>query len=178
MSDYGPAWRILRHESIMDQIYIKAKRIRTIQEKKKQLVTDSIQSEYIGIINYAIMGLIQLERGTGKPGKKLQLPGDISRMKINRLYNYYALKAKRLFKRKNHDYGEAWREMNHKSFNDLILVKLFRIRQINDNKGRIMISEGPDANLYDIINYAIFALIKCGFREPLKTQIHPADFAD
>ena len=150
--DYGSSWRVLRTISIVDQIYIKAKRIRTIQEKNLQKIGDDIHSEFKGILNYAIMGNIQLAAGEGQ-GQDLSLEEAIA------LYDEQAAKAKALMQDKNHDYGEAWREMSQESFTDLILSKLLRIKQIISNNGKTIISEGIDANYYDIINYAAFALI-------------------
>jgi hypothetical protein len=150
--DYGTAWRVLRTISIVDQIYIKAQRIRTIQEKGTQRVDDDIQSEFIGIINYAIIGLVQLHITDNVP-EELDVEQTIA------LYNKYAQAAKELMEDKNHDYGEAWRSMSQESFADLILMKLQRIRQIIVNKGKTLVSEGIDANYFDIINYAVFAMI-------------------
>lgn len=153
MKDYGTAWRILRIESITDQIFIKAQRLRSIEEKNGvQKVGEDIRNEYIGMINYCIMGLIQLEDTTGET----ELPHD----RATALYDQYAKKTKELMEVKNHDYGEAWRDMRVNSLTDLILMKLLRIKQIEDNKGKTIISEGIDANYYDIINYSVFALIK------------------
>jgi len=157
--DYGTAWRILRPSSLTDQIYIKAQRIRTIEESGVQKIGDSIRSEFIGIVNYAIIALIQLELGTSLVDKTIDLPTD----EAERLYNKYALEAKMLMQKKNHDYGEAWRNMRISSLSDLILMKLFRTKQIEDNLGSTIISEGVDANYYDMINYAVFALIKMEF---------------
>ena len=151
-ADYGTAWRVLRTISVVDQIYIKAYRIRTIQELGQQKIGDNIQSEFIGIINYAVIGLTQLEL-TEEDDEEL-LP---QRVKV--FYDKYILEAKSLMQAKNHDYGEAWRQMSQESFVDLILMKLQRMRQILSNKGVTLISEGLDANYYDIINYAVFALI-------------------
>ena len=151
-ADYGTAWRVLRTISIVDQIYIKAQRIRTIQEKGEQKIGDDIASEYIGIINYAIIGNIQLGLPTNAP-EELDVAHTIA------LYNAQCQAAKTLMLDKNHDYGEAWRSMSGESFADLILMKLQRIRQILLNKGQTLISEGIDANYYDILNYAVFALI-------------------
>jgi hypothetical protein len=150
--DYGTAWRVLREISIVDQIYIKAYRIRTIQEVGTQKVGDDIAGEFIGIINYAIIGLIQLQL-TEEDEEEL------SPQAVKILYDQYAGNAKALMQSKNHDYGEAWRQMSQESFVDLILMKLQRMRQILSNKGKTLISEGLDANYYDMINYAIFALI-------------------
>lgn len=150
--DYGTAWRVLRTISIVDQIYIKAQRIRTIQEKQTQKVGDDIRSEFIGIINYGIIGLIQLHL-------REDAPEDLEVEETIRYYNNYADEARTLMQDKNHDYGEAWRTMSQESFADLILMKLQRIRQILLNKGQTLVSEGIDANYYDIINYAVFAMI-------------------
>lgn len=150
--DYGTAWRVLRTISIVDQIYIKAQRIRTIQEKKQQRIADDIAAEFKGIINYAVIGLIQLEIPGGAPEEM-----DIR--EVDRLYDKYVATAKQLMMDKNHDYGEAWRAMSQESFVDLILMKLQRIRQILANEGKTLISEGIDANYNDIVNYAVFALI-------------------
>ncbi|MGZ5190344.1 MAG: DUF1599 domain-containing protein [Flavisolibacter sp.] len=153
--DYGTAWRVLRSISIVDQIYIKAQRIRNIQEVGEQKVEnlgDDIRSEFIGIINYSIIGLIQLELTDDDPEEL-----DTKTAETN--YHKYFLEAKKLMQSKNHDYGEAWRNMTQESFVDLILMKLQRMRQIVSNKGKTLISEGLDANYLDIINYAVFALI-------------------
>jgi len=150
--DYGTSWRVLRTISIVDQIFIKALRIRTIQEKKTQLIGDSINSEFIGIVNYGLIGLIQLE--LEKPSVE-----DLQVEKVSDLYDKHIQQVRDLMQEKNHDYGEAWRDMSQESFADLILVKLLRIRQILSNDGKTIISEGIDANLHDIINYAVFALI-------------------
>lgn len=154
-ADYGTAWRVLRTISIVDQIYIKAQRIRTIQEKGQQKIRDDITAEFIGIINYSIIGLIQLELTDNDP-EELEV------VKAESLYDRYSIAAKVLMESKNHDYGEAWRNMSQESFDDLILMKLQRMRQILANKGQTLISEGLDANFYDIINYAVFALILAG----------------
>ncbi len=150
--DYGTAWRVLRTISIVDQLYIKAQRIRTIQEKKQQRVSDDITSEFRGIINYAIIGLIQLRLGTDQPE-------ELAVNRIEVLYDEQVALAKKLMEDKNHDYGEAWRSMSQESFVDLILMKLQRIRQILVNEGKTLVSEGIDANYLDIINYGVFALI-------------------
>lgn len=151
-ADYGTSWRVLRTISVVDQIFIKAYRIRTIQELGEQKVGDDIPVEFTGIINYAIIGLIQLQL---TEDDEEELPAE----KVKEFYDAYALNAKGLMQQKNHDYGEAWRQMCQESFVDLILMKLQRMRQIIANKGRTLISEGLDANYYDIINYAVFALI-------------------
>ena len=153
MSDYGSSWRILRPASITDQIFIKAQRIRSIEQKGTSRVNEGIVPEYIGIINYAIIGLIQLELGTGEDS-------DLSEKDVSPMYDNYFQKAYGLMQDKNHDYDEAWREMRISSFTDLILMKLLRVKQIEDNEGNTIMSEGIDANLYDIINYSVFALIK------------------
>ena len=153
MNDYGIAWRILRTPSLTDQIYIKANRIRSIEQKGIQKVNEGIIPEFIGIINYSVMALIQLELGiSGEP--------DLKSEQINALYEKYIIKAKSLMEDKNHDYGEAWRNMRISSLTDIILMKLLRIKQIEDHQGRTFVSEGVDANYYDIINYSVFALIK------------------
>jgi len=150
--DYGTAWRVLRTISIVDQIFIKAQRIRTIQEKGHQKVADDIAAEFKGIINYAVIGLIQLDLPAGAP-EEMELS------KVSSLYDQYVTTAKKLMQDKNHDYGEAWRSMSQESFVDLILMKLQRIRQILANEGKTITSEGVEANYNDIINYAVFALI-------------------
>lgn len=153
MKDYGTAWRVLRPSSLTDQIFIKAQRIRSIETKKEQKVEEGISPEFIGIINYSIMALIQLELGA-------EHEIEMDEKKVIEHYNKYAHEALELMKRKNHDYDEAWRSMRISSFTDLILMKLHRTKQIEDNKGITLISEGIDANYFDIINYAVFALIK------------------
>lgn len=150
--DYGTAWRVLRTISIVDQIFIKAQRIRTVQEKGNQKVADDIAAEFKGIINYAVIGLIQLSLPK-------DAPEEMEVEKVSSLYDKYAQAAKKLMQDKNHDYGEAWRSMSQEGFVDLILMKLQRIRQILMNDGKTIISEGIDANYDDIINYSAFALI-------------------
>lgn len=151
--DYGTSWRVYRTISIADQIYIKAKRIRTIQEKKLQKIGDDIKSEFEGILNYAIIGLIQLGFNNDEPE---QLPVS----EVEKMYEEKVTSSKILMNDKNHDYGEAWREMSQESFVDLILAKILRIKQIISNEGKTLMSEGIDANYYDILNYAVFALIR------------------
>jgi Nucleotide modification associated domain 1 len=151
-ADYGTSWRVLRMISILDQIFIKAKRIRTIQEKGVQQVGEDIRGEFQAVVNYGIIGLIQLELQQDQVE-------DLSVEQTARLYDSNISFVKKIMQDKNHDYGEAWREMSQESFADLILMKLQRMRQILANDGRTLISEGIDANLTDIINYAIFALI-------------------
>ena len=151
MQDYGTAWRILRPTSITDQIYIKANRIRSIEEKGITKVGEGIVPEFIGIINYSIMGLIQLQLGPGN---------DTPQDEVLRLYQNYFHKAKELMLAKNHDYDEAWREMRVSSYTDLILMKINRTKQIEDHQGTTIISEGIDANYFDMVNYAVFGLIR------------------
>ena len=150
--DYGTSWRVYRTISVADQVYIKAKRIRTIQENGTKKIDDDIVSEFKGILNYGIIGLIQLDI---KDDELEDLPYET----VEQLYNEKVVIAKSLMLDKNHDYGEAWREMSQESFVDLILAKILRIKQILINKGKTIISEGIDANFYDIINYAVFGLI-------------------
>ena len=156
MKDYGTAWRILRPSSITDQIFIKAQRIRSIEEKNVSKVDEGVKSEFIGIINYSIMALIQLELGVADQP-------DLSVEKATELYDTKIKQTKELMEDKNHDYGEAWREMRVSSLTDLILQKLLRVKQIEDNKGKTLVSEGIDANYQDMINYSVFALILMGF---------------
>ncbi len=151
--DYGTAWRILRPSSLTDQLFIKAQRIRTIQENGKAMINEGEQEEFIGIVNYSIMALIQMEL----PGDK---DFDMDAERAIDLYNKYADQAQKLMVNKNTDYGEAWRDMRISSLTDLILMKILRVKQIEDNKGSTLISEGIDANYLDMINYALFALIK------------------
>lgn len=153
MHDYGAAWRILRSTSITDQIFIKANRIRSIEEKGVCKVNEGIVPEFIGIVNYSIMGLIQLELGPGEDTAE-------GRTQITQRYDDYFRQAKALMTDKNHDYGEAWRSMRISSYTDLILMKIKRTKQIEDHQGNTLISEGIDANYYDMINYAVFALIR------------------
>ncbi|MBP9791227.1 MAG: DUF1599 domain-containing protein [Bacteroidia bacterium] len=153
MKDYGTAWRILRLSSITDQIYIKAQRIRSIEEKGVQKVNDTIEGEFMGIINYCVIALIQIEMGSEE---NLEMPAE----EVTRHFEFHVKKSKELMENKNHDYGEAWRGMRTSSMTDLILMKLLRIKQIEDNKGSTLVSEGIDANYYDIVNYSVFALIK------------------
>jgi hypothetical protein len=155
MQDYGSAWRILRSSSLTDQIYIKAQRIRSIQDKGTQKINEGIKPEFIGIVNYSVMALVQLELGHANQA-------DLNTEQAVEKYNYYYNRAKSLMQDKNHDYSEAWREMRVSSLADIILMKLLRIKQIEDNEGKTTISEGIDANFYDIINYAVFALIMMG----------------
>ena len=155
MKDYGAAWRIMRTESLTDQIYIKAQRIRSLQETGVNKVGEGIIPEFIGIVNYSVMALIQLEVGVAETMDEM-LPAD----EAIKLYTKYLNQAKELMMNKNHDYGEAWRKMRISSLTDIILMKLLRIKQIEDNQGKTLVSEGLDANYYDMINYAMFALIR------------------
>lgn len=155
--DYGTAWRILRLPSVTDQIFIKAQRIRSIQDKGMQKVEDGINSEFVGIINYCVIALIQLEL-TGHV-EDLELEAD----KVSALYDKHIQETLELLMKKNHDYGEAWREMRVSSITDIILMKLLRVKQIEDNEGKTRISEGVGANYQDMINYSVFALIKSNF---------------
>lgn len=152
MKDYGTAWRILRLPSLTDQIFIKAQRIRGLQENEVRKVDEGEVSEFIGIINYSIMALIQLEKGVA------QQP-DLSPEDTEELYDKHSSITKTLMLNKNHDYGEAWRDMRVSSLTDLIIQKLLRVKQIEDNKGKTLVSEGIDANYQDMINYAVFAMI-------------------
>lgn len=156
--DYGTAWRILRPSSITDQIFIKANRIRSLEIKKVSKVGEDIYGEFIAIVNYSIMGMIQLEKGHADD---LDMDAD----EAIALYEHYFDVAKQLMLKKNHDYGEAWRSMRISSYTDLILQKIHRTKQIEDNQGATLISEGIDANYLDMINYAVFALIKLEFEQ-------------
>ncbi len=152
MQDYGCAWRILRLPSLTDQIFIKAQRIRSIQENEVRKVDEGEEPEFIGIINYSVMALIQLEKGVADQP-------DLSVEEVTKLYDEKIAETKQLMENKNHDYGEAWRDMRVSSLTDLILQKLLRVKQIEDNKGKTLVSEGIDANYQDMINYSVFALI-------------------
>ena len=152
MQDYGNSWRVLRTPSLTDQIYIKANRIRSIQEKGTRRVNEGIESEFVGIVNYSVIALIQLDLGVSDEV-------DLGWEESSRLYDKYIDNTRELLDKKNHDYDEAWRNMRIGSLTDIILMKLMRIKQIEDNEGKTTVSEGLDAGYYDIINYAIFALI-------------------
>ncbi|MCE2612804.1 DUF1599 domain-containing protein [Flavobacteriaceae bacterium D16] len=152
MTDYGSAWRILRLPSLTDQIYIKAQRIRSLQENETRKVDEGEIPEFIGIINYSVMALIQIEKGVA------QEP-DLDTSQALELYDKALAETKGLMENKNFDYGEAWRDMRVSSLTDLILQKLLRVKQIEDNQGKTLVSEGIEANYQDIINYAVFALI-------------------
>ncbi len=156
MKDYGSAWRILRLPSLTDQIFIKAQRIRSLQQNEVRKVAEDETGEFIGIINYSIMALIQLDLGV------VEQP-DLDMAKATKLYDAKVALTKSLMEDKNHDYGEAWREMRVSSLTDLILQKLLRVKQIEDNKGKTLVSEGIDANYQDMINYSVFALILMKF---------------
>ncbi len=155
MKDYGSAWRILRLPSLTDQIYIKAQRIRSLQEKGTQKIADDESSEFIGIINYSVMALIQLEKGVSEEP-------DLSEPEAAELFRKVVAETRSLMEDKNHDYGEAWRDMRISSLTDLILQKLLRIKQMEDNDGKTLVSEGIDSNYQDIINYGVFAMILLG----------------
>jgi len=152
-TDYGTAWRILRPSSLTDQIFIKAQRIRTIQESGVSKVDEGIGSEFIGIVNYSVMALIQLSLASDE---SQELPP----ARAEALYDHHAGAIRSLMLAKNHDYGEAWRDMRISSLTDLILMKILRLKQIENNRGATLISEGPEANYMDMANYALFALIK------------------
>ncbi|AMQ56135.1 DUF1599 domain-containing protein [Algoriphagus sanaruensis] len=156
--DYGTAWRILRISSITDQIFIKAQRIRSIQEKGSQKVNDPIVDEFVGIINYCLIALIQISL---KEDERMEIPYE----QLEPHYDHWATATKGLLENKNHDYGEAWRDMRVSSMTDIILMKLYRVKQIEDNEGQTLVSEGIEANYQDMINYAVFCLIKLGYHE-------------
>ncbi len=158
LQDYGASWRILRPESVTDQIFIKANRIRSLETKKENRVGEGIFPEFVGIVNYGIIGLIQLELGCSDTV-------DITPEEALRLYDKFIAKTKELMIAKNHDYDEAWRNMRVSSYTDLILMKIYRIKEIESHQGKTLVSEGIDANYMDIVNYAIFALIKLHFDE-------------
>ena len=151
--DYGTAWRILRLQSITDQIFIKAQRIRTLEEKKVSKVGEDITGEYIGIVNYCVIAMMQLDSTP-------DTPNELSVEHVEQLFNAKVHETKELMFAKNHDYGEAWRDMRINSLTDLILMKLLRVKQIEDNQGETLVSEGVKANYQDMLNYAVFALIK------------------
>jgi len=151
--DYGTAWRVLRPTSLTDQIYIKASRVRNIEEQGTRKISDRVEDEYVGMINYCLMALIQ-HTLTGDDRQ------DIPSEEVMPLYDSFVEKTRQLFTDKNHDYGEIWRDMRISSYTDLILMKLLRIKQIEDNQGQLLVSEGVDANYMDIINYCVFALIR------------------
>lgn len=156
--DYGTAWRILRLSSITDQIFIKAQRIRSIQEKGSQKVDDPIVDEFVGIVNYCLIALIQISL---KDETRMEIPYS----ELEPVYDRWAAATRGLLENKNHDYGEAWRDMRVSSMTDIILMKLLRVKQIEDNQGKTIVSEGIEANYQDMVNYAIFCLIKLGYHE-------------
>ncbi|MDX2246800.1 MAG: DUF1599 domain-containing protein [Bacteroidia bacterium] len=158
--DYGPSWSILRMPSVTDQIYIKAERIRSIQETEVNKVGESIEGEFIAIVNYCIIALILLEK---KRDPQYNIPEDVE--KLGLLYDQKATYAFEVMSHKNHDYGEAWRNMRISSITDLILMKIFRLKQIEDRQGKLLVSEGPEANYVDMLIYAVFSLIKMGEEE-------------
>lgn len=158
LQDYGAAWRIMRPESITDQIFIKANRIRTLEVTGEAKVNEGIRSELIAIVNYGIMGLIQLAKGYADSS-------DITPKEAIELYDHYMNQTVELMLAKNHDYDEAWRSMRTTSYTDLILMKLYRTKQIEDNQNKTLISEGVDANYMDMVNYALFGLIKIDFKD-------------
>ncbi len=153
MKDYGTAWRNLRPTSLTDQIFIKAQRIKSIESKGTQKIVDDIKGEYIGIINYCVIAMIQLDLADDT---RVDLPYE----EVEKLFDKHVALTKQLMEDKNHDYGEAWRDMRISSLTDLILMKIFRVKQIEDNMGKTIISEGVDANYMDMMNYAIFAMIR------------------
>jgi hypothetical protein len=152
-SDYGTAWRILRPASVTDQIFIKAQRIRTLEEKKVSKVGEDITSEYIGIINYCVIAMVQLDLDSSESN-------DLAVQRVEILFDNKIAETKDLMFAKNHDYGEAWRDMRISSLTDLILMKILRVKQIEDHSGHTVASEGVSANYQDMLNYAVFALIK------------------
>lgn len=158
MKDYGSAWRIMRLPSLTDQIYIKAQRIRSLQQNDVRKIDEDEASEFIGIINYSVMALIQIELGIADQP-------DLNSEQVATLYNQKIAFTKSLMEAKNHDYGEAWREMRINSLTDLILQKLLRVKQIENNKGKTIVSEGIDANYQDMINYAVFALVLMNYKQ-------------
>ncbi len=158
LKDYGAAWRIMRPESITDQIFIKANRIRTLEVTGEAKINEGIRAELIAIVNYGIMGLIQLEKGYADSS-------DITPEEAVELYDIHMKKTVDLMLAKNHDYDEAWRSMRTTSYTDLILMKLYRTKQIEDNQNKTLISEGVDANYMDMVNYALFGLIKIDFKD-------------
>lgn len=158
LSDYGASWRIMRPASVTDQIYIKANRIRSLEIKKQAMIDEGIRSEFIAIVNYGIIGLIQLELGHTDAA-------DLNAEQVMKLYDKQMQITKELMYKKNHDYDEAWRSMRISSYTDLILMKIYRTKQIEDNNGATLVSEGIDANYMDMINYALFGLIKLEFED-------------
>jgi hypothetical protein len=156
--DYGTAWRILRLPSLTDQIFIKAQRVRSIQEKGSQKVNDPIVDEFVGIVNYCLIALMQISLADDE---RMEIPFE----ELEPLYDHWTGATKGLLENKNHDYGEAWRDMRVSSMTDIVLMKLFRVKQIEDNQGQTLVSEGIEANYQDMINYSVFCLIKLGYHE-------------
>jgi hypothetical protein len=156
--DYGTAWRILRLPSLTDQIFIKAQRVRSIQEKGSQKINDPIVDEFVGIVNYCLIALIQISLADDE---RMEIPF----AELEPLYDHWTGATKGLLENKNHDYGEAWRDMRVSSMTDIVLMKLFRVKQIEDNQGQTLVSEGIEANYQDMINYSVFCLIKLGYHE-------------
>lgn len=156
--DYGTAWRILRLPSLTDQIFIKAQRVRSIQEKGSQKVNDPIVDEFVGIVNYCLIALVQISLAKDE---RMEIPF----AELEPLYDHWIGATKGLLENKNHDYGEAWRDMRVSSMTDIVLMKLFRVKQIEDNQGQTLVSEGIEANYQDMINYSVFCLIKLGYHE-------------
>ena len=165
LKDYGASWRIMRPESITDQIFIKANRIRSLEVKKESKIAEDIKGEFIAIVNYGIIGLIQLNLGYVE-----SVNIDITNEKAAELYDQYMTETKELMYAKNHDYDEAWRLMRISSYTDFILMKICRTKQIEDNKGKTLVSEGVDANYMDMVNYALFGLIKLEFGEDTSNE--------
>jgi hypothetical protein len=158
LKDYGPSWRIMRPESVTDQLFIKASRIRSLEIKGTHRVDEGVKPEFIAIVNYGVVGLIQLERGFSDAT-------DLTSAEALSLYDKHITATKELMYAKNHDYDEAWRSMRISSYTDLILMKIFRTKQIESNQGLTLVSEGVDANYMDMVNYALFALIQLEFGE-------------
>ena len=156
--DYGTSWRIFRLSSITDQIFIKAQRIRSIQEKGNQKVSDPIEDDFVGIINYCLIALIQISLSEEE---RMEIPFS----ELEPVYDYWVNETRGLLENKNHDYGEAWRDMRVSSMTDIILMKLLRTKQIENNQGQTLVSEGVEANYQDMINYAVFCLIKLGYHD-------------
>jgi Domain of Unknown Function (DUF1599). len=154
--DYGTSWRIMRLASITDQIFIKAQRIRSVQEKGSQKINDPLEDDFVGIINYSLIALIQI---SFKDDERMELPFE----ELEKHYDQWVDLTRGLLENKNHDYGEAWRDMRVSSMTDIILMKLLRLKQIEDNQGKTLVSEGIEANYQDMINYAVFCLIKMGY---------------
>ena len=154
LADYGAAWRVLRPSSVTDQIYIKVNRIRTLQMTDKKMIDEDEEEGFIAIVNYSVIALIQLDRGVSEVLDKED------KVEIMALYDDFIQKARDLMEKKNHDYGEVWRDMRISSMTDLIYQKILRTKQIEDNEGKTLVSEGLEANYFDMLNYAVFCLIK------------------